>query len=55
MATPSVLVTARSASGVSVSVSVSLSLAAFGSPAKLTVAVLTSEPVAEAAMVQVAV
>ena len=53
--TPSVLVIARSACGVSVSVSVALLLAVFGSPAKATVAVLLNEPVAAAAMAQDAV
>ena len=55
---PSVLVTLKSACGVSVSVSVALLLAGLGSvtpPADETVAVLASVPVAEGAMVPVAV
>ena len=53
--TPSVLVIPRLACGVSVSVSVALLLAAFGSPARVTVAVLLSVPVAAAEIAQVAV
>ena len=54
MVTPSVLVIDRSACGVSVSVSVALLLPGVGSvtPPPLTVAVLDSEPVAAAAIVQ---
>ena len=54
MVTPSVLVIPRSACGVSVSVSVALLSAVLGSMARVTVAVLTSEPVAAAEMVQLA-
>src|SRR5947207_2391116 len=55
--TPSVFVTARSACGVSVSVSVALLFPVLESPAAPpdTVAVLTSEPVAEALIAHVAV
>ena len=55
-AAPSVLVIARSVCGVSVSVSVALLLPGVGSVvAAVIVAVLASEPVASAAMLQVAV